>query len=56
MGLTPALFAESIGVMSYNIHRGGVIHKKQPLSDHKEHGDRLKISLIGWKFEGHEYR
>jgi exodeoxyribonuclease-3 len=44
---TPALFAESIGVMSYNIHRGGIIHKKQPLSQTAKGIQLAKADIVG---------
>ena len=44
---TPALFAESLGVMSYNIHRGGIIHKKQPLAQTAKGIQLAKADLVG---------
>ena len=45
--LSPALFAESIGVMSYNIHRGGIIHNKQPLSQTAKGIQLAKADIVG---------
>ena len=47
IGLTPALLAESIVVMSYNIHRGGIIHKKQPLSQTAKGIQLAKADIVG---------
>ena len=47
IGLSPALFAESIVVMSYNIHRGGIIHKKQPLSQTAKGIQLAKADIVG---------
>jgi exodeoxyribonuclease-3 len=44
---TPALFAENIVVMSYNIHRGGIIHKKQPLSQTAKGIQLAKADIVG---------
>ena len=43
----PTLFAESIVVMSYNIHRGGIIHKKQPLSQTAKGIQLAKADIVG---------
>ena len=45
--LSPALLAESIVVMSYNIHRGGIIHKKQPLSQTAKGIQLAKADIVG---------
>ena len=47
LGLSPALFAESLVVMSYNIHRGGIIHKKQPLSQTAKGIQLAKADIVG---------
>jgi exodeoxyribonuclease-3 len=47
IGLSPALFAENIVVMSYNIHRGGIIHKKQPLPQTAKGIQLAKADLVG---------
>ena len=47
ISLTPALLAESIVVMSYNIHRGGIIHKKQPLSQTAKGIQLAKADIVG---------
>ena len=47
IGLSPALFAENIVVMSYNIHRGGIIHKKQPLSQTAKGIQLAKADIVG---------
>ena len=44
---TPALLAESIVVMSYNIHRGGIIHNKQPLSQTAKGIQLAKADIVG---------
>jgi endonuclease/exonuclease/phosphatase family metal-dependent hydrolase len=47
IGLFPALFAESIVVMSYNIHRGGVVCNKQPLSQTAKGIQLAKPDIVG---------
>jgi endonuclease/exonuclease/phosphatase family metal-dependent hydrolase len=47
IGLSPTLLAESIGVMSYNIHRGGIIHNKQPLSQTAKGIQLAKADVVG---------
>ena len=47
IGLSPALFAENIVVMSYNIHRGGIIHKKQPLAQTAKGIQLAKADIVG---------
>ena len=41
------LLAESIDVMSYNIHRGGIIHNKQPLSQTAKGIQLAKADIVG---------
>ena len=47
IGLSPALFAENLVVMSYNIHRGGIIHKKQPFSQTAKGIQLAKADIVG---------
>jgi endonuclease/exonuclease/phosphatase family metal-dependent hydrolase len=47
IGLSPTLLAESIGVMSYNIHRGGMIHNKQPLSQTARGIQLAQADIVG---------
>ena len=51
LGLALPLFAEtseeSLRVMSYNIHRGGVVHLKQPLSQTAKVIQAAKADIVG---------
>jgi exodeoxyribonuclease-3 len=47
IALSPALLAESIGVMSYNIHRGGIIQNKQPLSQTAKGIQLAQADIVG---------
>ena len=51
LGLALPLLAEtsveSVRVMSYNIHRGGVVHLKQPLSQTAKVIQAAKADIVG---------